>query len=221
MDHAGLMLFEPALAGMPSLTLNDLAEMRIQSISFFGVVLLLSTWGVQSLWNGLQRDFPRLPRLTYKRALMLVGLWGFVFILVLTMISGARELMTPRAWEKDGLTYKLADEGDDRRQEIARWSRLAELKSALWTYANQHDGRLPGSRTDPAVPAALWESADITAAPFEYRPDQQVGDDGAIIAWEPALDLGPRFALFGDGSIRELTDDELAELDADEDGGQP
>lgn len=41
----------------------------------------------------------------------LVVLWGLLFIVVLAMISGARELMTPGAWEKQGATYRLAGEG--------------------------------------------------------------------------------------------------------------
>jgi hypothetical protein len=28
------------------------------------------------------------------------------------MISGARELMTPGAWEKQGVTYRLADQAE-------------------------------------------------------------------------------------------------------------
>ena len=36
-----------------------------------------------------------------------VVLWGLLFMLVLTMISGARELLTPGAWEKKGATYQL------------------------------------------------------------------------------------------------------------------
>jgi hypothetical protein len=39
-----------------------------------------------------------------------VTLWGLLFLLILTMISGARELMTPGAWEKHGSTYRLKDE---------------------------------------------------------------------------------------------------------------
>jgi hypothetical protein len=54
------------------------------------------------LWNSLQRDFPRLPRLSFSRALAGVVLWGLLFIIVLTMISGARELMTPGAWQRQG-----------------------------------------------------------------------------------------------------------------------
>jgi hypothetical protein len=95
------------LAGMPTFTLTDLARMRIDAISFFLLVLLLSAWGVQRLWNALAKDFVRLPTMSYKRALGVITLWGFLFVLVLTMISGARELLTPGAWEKNGATYKL------------------------------------------------------------------------------------------------------------------
>ena len=95
------------LAGMPSMTLSDLAKLRLDSISFFLVCLLLSAWGVQALWNSLANDFSRLPRMSYRRALSVITLWGFLFVLVLTMISGARELLTPGAWEKQGLTHKL------------------------------------------------------------------------------------------------------------------
>src|SRR5262245_25189734 len=101
-----LLLPGSALAGMPSITLTDIARMRMQAISFFIVCFLLSVWVVQGVWNSLRGDFPRLPRLSYRRSLGLVGLWGLLFLLVLTMISGARELMTPGAWRKEGYTHK-------------------------------------------------------------------------------------------------------------------
>ena len=84
-----------ALAGMPSITLSDLARMRIQTISFFLLVFLLCSWIVHRIWNGLGKDFSWLPVLSFRRAMGLVALWGLLFVLVLTMISGARELMTP------------------------------------------------------------------------------------------------------------------------------
>ena len=62
---------------------------------------------VQSLWNSLQKEFTVLPRLTYSRAMVLVSLWGLIFVIVLTMISGARELMTPDAWTRQGWTYNV------------------------------------------------------------------------------------------------------------------
>src|SRR5947209_3792732 len=99
-----------ALAGMPAVTFSDAARLRLQTISFFLAALLLSAWLIKLLWNYLRRDFAFLPRLTYGKAVGVVALWGLLFVLVLTMISGARELMTPGAWEKAGLTYRLARE---------------------------------------------------------------------------------------------------------------
>ena len=77
-----------ALAGMPSITLSDLARVRLQTISFFLVVFLLCSWVVRRIWNGLRKDFSWLPFLSFRRAMGLVGLWGLLFVLVLTMISG-------------------------------------------------------------------------------------------------------------------------------------
>jgi hypothetical protein len=102
-----------ALAGMPSPdVLTDVAHMRLAAISFFIALILLCAAGVRLLWNRvLQASFPKLPRLTYAKSLGLIALWGLLFIVVLTMISGARELMTPGAWERDGATYKLKTTG--------------------------------------------------------------------------------------------------------------
>ena len=101
----------PAHAGMPMVMLTDIAKARMDTISFFMALLLLCALFVKLLWNYLAKDFPRLPRLTYRKALAAVILWGLVFLIVLTMISGARELMTPGAWEKQGATYRLKGDG--------------------------------------------------------------------------------------------------------------
>ena len=102
-----------ALAGMPApYTLTEVARLRVETISFFLVVLLASAALVGWVWNGLRAGFPRLPRLNYWRALGVVALWGLLFSVVLAMISGARELMTPGAWEKQGATYRLKGAGD-------------------------------------------------------------------------------------------------------------
>ena len=92
--------------------LSHVASLRLEVISFFLVLLLLVTLAVQRLWNELRADFPALPKLSFRRALTLVLIWGFAFNLVLTMISGTRELMTPGAWERDGdeVTYRLRSE---------------------------------------------------------------------------------------------------------------
>jgi len=99
-----------ALAGMPSWDLTDIAKARLDAISFFLAMLLAMALLVKLLWNHLGKDFPRLPRITYFRAAARVTLWGLLFLLILTMISGARELMTPGAWDKRGSTYELKDD---------------------------------------------------------------------------------------------------------------
>lgn len=102
------LLSQPAFAGMPApYTLSDLARLRIEAISFFLVILLTSAGLIRWLWNGLRRGAGRVPHLSYGKALGLVVLWGLLFSVVLAMISGARELMTPGAWERQGATYKL------------------------------------------------------------------------------------------------------------------
>jgi hypothetical protein len=102
--HAGT-----AWAGMPSLTLTDAANLRLSGISFFLGLLLLTAVGFKSLWNYLRRDFSRMPYLTYRMSLAVVLLLGLMFNIILLMIAGTRELMTPGAWEKSGVTYKLRD----------------------------------------------------------------------------------------------------------------
>jgi hypothetical protein len=91
------------------LTLSKLAKLRLDAISFFLVALLASGGAIQLIWNSLAKDFPKLPRISFLRSLGLIALWGLLFLLVLTMISGARELMTPGAWRKNGLTYELVE----------------------------------------------------------------------------------------------------------------
>lgn len=107
--YTSLSAISMAHAGMPSINLTDVAKARLNSISFFFALFLVLSLLVKFLWNSLAKDFPRLPRMSYPRAIAAVALWGLLFMLVLTMISGARELMTPGAWEKQGATYRLKD----------------------------------------------------------------------------------------------------------------
>ena len=102
-----MLLSTAAWAGTPMVTLSDVAEMRLSGISFFLALILLVALGFRFLWNFLRRDFPRLPHLEYKRALALVVLLGLCFNLILLMIAGTRELMTPGAWEKGKTIYQL------------------------------------------------------------------------------------------------------------------
>jgi len=211
-----VLAFAPraALAGMPSLTLTDLARLRLQSMSFFLLLLVVSAAAVMFIWNGLRRDFVKLPRLTYGRSLGLVGLWGMLFLLVLTMISGARELMTPGAWEKSGATYRLASgDGSARRvTEEQRRERLLALKSALWRYAEAQGGAFPPDDREGAIPSATWETPDVSRARYVYLPGRKADVGDEPVAYEPTAFPPPRFLLTSEGQIQSLSDDELRSM---------
>jgi hypothetical protein len=201
------------LAGMPWVRLDDLAAMRIEAISFFVVVFLAATKVVQWLWNGLHRDFPWMPRLGYYRALGLVALWGLLFVVVLTMISGARELMTPGAWEKAGLTYKLADKPEEAPAKPPaadeRRAKLVRLREALWAYATAHGGKLPGGPTDPDIAAEYWQSPDPSGAAYGYVSGRTPHGGTGLLAFEPPVSGDDVWALFANGDVRRMTAKEL------------
>jgi hypothetical protein len=204
-----------ALAGMPraSTVIEELPKLRLQNVSFFLVGFLLSSLLIQLLWNALRKDFPVMPRLSYPRALVLVGLWGLLFVLVLTMISGARELMTPGAWEPNGATYRLANKGGPAPEEVsdsARRERLQRLKAALWQHARSHGGRFPASRSEPAIPDELWRLPGESGARYVYVGGGEVTTfDGVPMAYEPEVFAGDRWVLFTDGTVSQLSAAEL------------
>ncbi|WP_406694867.1 hypothetical protein V5E97_27875 [Singulisphaera sp. Ch08] len=189
---------------MPVLMLSDVARLRVQTISFFLAGFLVCAWGIQWVWNSLRGDFPRLPRLTYGKAVGVVALWGLLFLLVLTMISGARELMTPGAWRKAGYTYKLPAETTPPipAEESARRQSLDRLRGALWTYARGHNGQFPADSNDPAIPEAFWLLPDPSGMRYVYHGGQ-VADRGATpLALEPDLFDNGRLLLLTSGEIR-------------------
>ena len=65
-----------AFAGMPMVTLTDLAHMRLQTISFFLLLFVVCSWVVRLIWNAAQNDFSWLPYLTFRRAMGLVACGG-------------------------------------------------------------------------------------------------------------------------------------------------
>ena len=205
-----------AWAGMPrvTLTLTDLAKMRLQSISFFLVGFFLAAFFIKILWNYLRKDWTFLPRLNFARALVVVGLWGLLFVLVLTMISGARELMTPGAWEKQGNTYRLARQpgavNDDLEQRRRR--QLEQLRDALLDYARTHDGQFPASITDPAIPTQLWKLPDTANMHYFYLGGKMSFPQGIPLVHEPEIYGAERFLLYSNGDIRKMDGEQLAKL---------
>jgi hypothetical protein len=210
---------QAAYAGMPSVTFTDIAAMRLQAISFFLLCFLLCAWFVQRLWNAVRVDFPRLPYLSYKRASGLVALWGLLFLLVLSMISGARELMTPGAWHKQVLTYKLADELPAAKslaasEEIERRQALDRLRAALWTYAHEHGGKLPADNAKSAIPTEFWSVPGGAGMKYVYEPGRIAGDGARVVAFEPGIFGKERLVLLSSGEIVKLSQEILGEHSA-------
>ncbi len=170
---------------MPSITLTDAASLRLQSISFFLLVFLIATLAVRWIWNSFRPDFPRLPHLSYGKAAGLVGLWGLVFLLILVMISGARELMTPGAWKKDGLTYSLEDAkkpaGEAKENEPTEGERRARLKvlfTSLAAYALEHEGQFP-PQSYGAISVDLWKTPHPSGMRYVYLSGRTTFDPWA------------------------------------------
>jgi hypothetical protein len=218
---AAVVIADPGIAGagMPTVTLTDVARMRVENISFFLACLLLSSAAIQLLWNRLRGDFPILPRLSYGKALGVVVLWGLLFVLVLTMISGARELMTPGAWDKQGKTYRLvgstatsgATPSPEQLRDQARRQKLEELRVALWGYADSHQGQFPPDRTSPAVPAEKWTVPDPSGMRYVYEAGQSAGRRATPLAYEPEIFGSRRLVLFANGDIREMDSDAISQ----------
>lgn len=218
-------------AGMPSLLpdhpeqvlrLTEPAVMRLATISFFLAGLLVCAAVVRWLWNGLGKDFPNLPRLTYLRALGVVLLWGLLFVIVLTMISGACELMTPGAWKKQGWTYQHSDDSARAAQTAERAYRkqhLERLRTALWHFAATHQGRFPAEDERSLIPAELWEVPESGGLRYPYLPGRSANDARAPLACEPEMDAAGRLVLFTDGEVERLRSADLAQLLAGE--GKP
>jgi hypothetical protein len=221
-----LTLLSPpiASAGMPSASLTEVAQVRLSVISFFLLGLLLSAVAIQLLWNWLAKDFTWLPRLAYGRALALVSLWGLLFVVVLTMISGARELMTPGAWRKTGLTFEVADQKDppspdpklalDQQLLKQRRQKLERLSAALHRYAGTHDGASPSSINDLATndlaTNEVWEVPGRSGTAYILQPNQSVSTDPKPLAYEPDVFDDDPLVLLTSGEIVQRPIDAIA-----------
>lgn len=204
-----------ALAGMPGVDFTDAGRMRLSTLSFFVALFLLSSWAVKGIWNRIQQDVPRLPRLTFRVACGVVFLWGLLFVLVLTMISGARELMTPGAWEKNGATYKLKESPqvspEDSRSKLTaeRSSGIERLRLALLMHAAKHEGRFPSADDTDAIERELWELPRRAGMRYLYAPGATVTTPSSVVVYEPAVYDDRQLVLMADGRIERMSAERL------------
>ena len=84
----------------------------------------------------------------YPNALALMLVSGLLMYVVLTMISGARELMTPGAWQKQGIGYQLRDEpgGTPKAERLRAMETLkgrARIKRTMWSrHAQEYEAKI-------------------------------------------------------------------------------
>ncbi len=206
-----------AWAGMPYFPLTELSTMfehervlgltrltreRLETVSFFLLGLFGSAAVIWGIWNGLRSDFPALPRLSFGKAVGLVVLWGLLFVLVLTMISGARELMTPGAWQRKGFTYTLTPEPPPPQPEPAEVRRREGMKR-LWELlkARTDQGRYPRRG---AIPEDAWNVPGLAGQSYVYVEGRKEDDEGLddILACEPESAGYFRFVLTTGGYVR-------------------
>jgi hypothetical protein len=165
--------------GMPMPVLTEISKLRLDTISFFLFLLILGTLAIQWGWNRMASDFNWIPQLRAGQAFALTALWGLLFLLVLTMISGARELMTPGAWQRDGQTYQLR-EIEPSANAIARAQRrqrLVDLTAFIRRWASQQ-GRLPVDLDEAGVPDELQSPPGSPFTSYRYfRPPQDEDED--------------------------------------------
>ncbi|MDR0326675.1 MAG: hypothetical protein LBI05_00090, partial [Planctomycetaceae bacterium] len=165
-------------------------------------------------WNRLVKD-STLPRLTHPKAIGFAFLGGLLFFLVLVMIAGSRELLSPGEWRPNGILYKLntppeppvlsagfdpdtlipLEDSPEARLAVRR-ENLIRLRSALWKYADENGGNFPD-----AIPQTLHVIPVSGGVKYRYAPH-----DGAFLVLEPDLNEPPRLGLNRQGVIVEYQD---------------
>lgn len=198
---------------MSSPQLSDVAKARLDVISFFIFAYLLCAVIFRWLWNLLAKDFAWMPRLTFLRSIALLVVLGLFLYFILTMISGARELMTPGAWAKQGITYKLQTPDRDPKPwlDAARKHWLETLRDALREYAAKHEGKLPAHAYAGDFNTALWKGAHPDGHWLIYIPGLTFGSSSRVLVYEPAAYGETRWALLTDGSVLQIKGEELDE----------
>lgn len=200
-----LLAGSECFAGMTVYTLRDIYRLRFDQLSFFVFLLLTCALLFQLTWNYAAKGLPSIPKLNFKRALSLSFLLGLAMLLILTMISGIREVLTPGAWRRQGTSYRL----NDPAQEPVRRRNIEYLRTALFDYARVHDGKFPPHDFVRDIPEKLWESPDQLGTHYIYHGGLTTNDAHGLLAIEPP-DFGEkRMAIITSGEIQLINQDEI------------
>ena len=125
------------------------------------------------------------------------------------MISGARELMTPGAWQKQGWTYQLAKPADVPEPHFRERRRMSleQLRLALLQYAALNHGQYPAQRD--AI-TANWNVPAHPGFEFLYQAGQQPSTAGELLVYEPEIGDDERLVLLTNGMIGSMRTPEIS-----------
>jgi hypothetical protein len=203
-----------AQAGMSTVTLSEFGTNRLIGIStvLFLLIVVVATV-LTRCWNSLIKD-TNLPRLTHPKAIGFGFLGGLLFFLVLVMIAGSRELLSPGAWRPIGILYELNDKpkspildtGFDSETLIpeidcpearlaVRRENLVRMRAALWKYADENDGVFPEE-----LPTQLQTIPVSGGVKYQYCP-QENAKESYYLVLEPDMNEPPRLGLNRQGMI--------------------
>ena len=211
-------MLTPLFAGMPSIgpMLTSFGLKTFTGLSTVVVAMLLATIVLNLSWNALAKS-TTLPALSFGKTAILTVLLGMLFFLVLVMISGSRELLTPGAWQPSGLVSHLTDTPADKPYDplkiktppqdlvsstmlvpkdespeslrAVRKESLVRLRAALWNYADDHGGDFPESVAASGFPEDFWTIPVSGGRRYDYDPK------GEILVRSPDLSLDAKGRL--------------------------
>lgn len=199
-----------AQAGMTVYGLRDVYRLRFEELSFFIVLFLACAVFLKLLWNHAIKGFPTIPRLKFRHSFSLALLLALAMLLILTMISGIREVLTAEAWRRQGSSYRL----NAAEQEPVRRRNLEQLRAALFDYARYHEGKFPPHDYVPEIADKLWQAPDQLGSHYVYSGGLTTNNTRALLAFEPPNFGEQRLALKVSGEIAFLSRSEIeAHLD--------
>ena len=196
-------------AGMPMITysLSEYGANRLIGISTaLFVVGVLAALPIMSCWNSLvagNEDARFLRKWSYPKALGFTFLSGILFMLILVMVAGSRELFSPGAWVPDGVLSKTVfsvqmekleqvQTQAEQNLDLMRRDAIIKLRDALRLYAKKHDGRLPGSIEELEF-VTLWDIPFASGMRYEYFPNEN--DANLPLLREPSLLPNAKFSV--------------------------
>jgi hypothetical protein len=194
-----------AEAGMTVYGLRDIYRVRFEEMSFFIVLFAACAVFLKFLWNHAVKGFPAIPRLKLRHSFSLALLFGVATLLILTMISGIREVLTPEAWRRQGSSYRL----NSSAQEPVRRRSLEQLRAALFEYAQNHQGQFPPHDYVPEIADKLWQAPDQLGSHYVYSGGLTTNNSHALLAFEPPNFGDQRLALRASGEIAFLSQAEI------------